>query len=186
MKFFDVGENTKCKFNGNRLCTPEPDKPKLSCASLLEEEDDMKDKEDTADLTRINTDNEEQKEPFIEVVADKYSWTWILFDKRVEYECNPVIDGSSVAFKMDIDVWKKTIKEIKQNEESQSMMNDILSGHLNVDMNEIDEMENDKIPGYYRQNTAASSSASPTQSANLVFNPYRDEIVEYVLNPNSS
>lgn len=170
-----MGEDVKCKYNGNRLCTPEPMKPKLSSLSLLEDE-----KMDLPEKT-TKSGTGEHMEQFVEVEADRYSWTWILFDKRVEYECNPVLSGSSVAFRMDIDVWKKSVREIKQNEESQSIhMNDILSGQLNVDMNIINGVDDN--PDYYRQETNGSS---PTYSANLVFNPYRDEIVDYVMNRTS-
>ena len=83
----------------------------------------LEDEETNIELV-VGTGEFEQMEQFVnvEVEADRYSWTWILFDKRIEYECDPVVSGSSVAFKMDIDVWKKSVREIKQNEESQSII----------------------------------------------------------------
>eukprot|EP00484_Ammonia_sp_Unknown_P007858 CAMPEP_0197080230 /NCGR_PEP_ID=MMETSP1384-20130603/214024_1 /TAXON_ID=29189 /ORGANISM="Ammonia sp." /LENGTH=512 /DNA_ID=CAMNT_0042519113 /DNA_START=672 /DNA_END=2210 /DNA_ORIENTATION=- len=115
----------------------------------------------------------------VQIRADKHAWTWILFDKRVHYECGAILDGTAVAFKMDIDVWKKTEQEIKQNEVSLSMMHDVMSGQLNIDISKL--LSSEEQSSFQRQRTNSNESTSPTPSANLVFYPNREELVEYVL-----
>eukprot|EP01084_Bolivina_argentea_P310455 537234_1 len=116
---------------------------------------------DSRNCTPISNINNNKISEYIEITSDKYYWTWILFDKRVEYECDPILNGSAITFKMDIDVWRKSIKEIKQNEESYERINQLLSGQLNININ-------DKQIDYDSESIDLELSQSP----NIVFPPY--------------
>ena len=85
-----------------------------------------------------------------------------MFDKRVEYECDVVISGAAVSFKIDIDVWPKDAAEIKQIERSQTRMSEVVSSELSVDLNEINNAVDADLYMF----------DSPTLSPNIVFPPF--------------
>ena len=98
----------------------------------------------------------------VEISADCENWSWIMFDKRVEYECDVVVSGAAVSFEINIDVWLKDAAEIKQIERSQTRMSEVVSSELSVDLNEINNAMDADLYMF----------DSPTLSPNIVFPPF--------------